>query len=603
MHFKRVFAKRLAVMILALLSILPGARAQWVTQSVLLTNGWNAVYLHVNASHVTLDDTVGNDVNNPILEVWRWNPASSIQFTTTPDEPIDGGSQWMAWKRADSSAFQRLAGNSAYLVRVATNVSTYTWNIQGKPLAPANDWTTTGLNFIGFPTVSANPPTFDAFLSEAPALQQNAEIYYYRGGDLGPGNPARLLALRTTRVTRGQAFWIRSGTLFNEYFAPYKIQFQNLDGVSFGNSHSSASFRLKNLTSHSLTVSVKLLASEAPPSGSSAIADLPPLIIRGPVNPGTQGYTYVTLPSNTARSWTLPAAGVPGSEMEVVLGLNRSAIAAPSGSLLAGVLRFSDSLGFSQIDVAVSADVGSSSGLWIGSASVDQVSQYLKTYQRNGDNTPVVTTNGQYVVQNLDTNLTAVPRSFPLRLIVHNPDTGNARLFQHLFIGFDQNTNYVSANKESVLAPNLLAQARRISASHLPWSDSNQGWSFNGRIGMDTNLSATILLAHNDRASNPFIHSYHPDHDNLDVTFTKELSPGAESYTVRRDITLQLAPPPDDFNSLVNGAQSVTGQYNETITVIGLPRAGGTNDSRQFQSQGRFTLNRISESPTLTLVP
>lgn len=603
MNLQEVLARRVAALIFFSLAFLPSARAQWITQTVTLTNGWNAVYLNVDASHVDLDDSIASDANNPILEIWRWNPGTSMQFVTTPQEPIDGGSQWMVWKREDASAFHRLSGNSAYLVRVATNVTTYTWAVQGKPLAPANDWTTTGLNFVGFQTREVNPPTWENFLAEYPDLQQNAEIYYYRGGDLGAGNPARLIAFRTAKVTRGQAYWIRAGTLFNEYFAPFKLSLQSGAAIDFDASHNTTTFRLKNLVNHALTVSVNLLGSETPPAGTPAIAGIPPLLIRGDFSPTNFAYGYVDLPLNTTRAWTLAAKGTPGSEIEVVLGLNRSAIASPAGSLLAGVLRFSDSLGFSQVDAPVTAVAGNTSGLWVGSASVGQVSQYIKTYLRNPDDSPVIATNGQYIVQGLDTNLTATTKPFPLRLIVHNPDTGNASLFQRIFVGFDAATNFISANKETALHPGLLNKARRISASHLPWSDANAPWTLTGRIGSDTNLSATVLIAHSDRASNPFIHSYHPDHDNLDTSFKRELEPGAESYSIRREITLQLAPPLNDFASLTAGGQSVRGQYFETMTLIGLPRSGNTNDTREFHVQGSFTLNRISESPTLTLLP
>ena len=37
-----------------------------------------------------------------------------------------------------------------------------------------------------------------------------------------------------------------------------------------------------------------------------------------------------------------------------------------------------------------------------------------------------------------------------------------------------------------------------------------------------------------------------------------------------------------------------------TIKLLGLARAGGTNDIRQFQVGGAFTLHRISDVPTLT---
>lgn len=593
----------LAALLLLGLALVPSARAQWLTQTIQLTNGWNAVYLHVDATHVALEDTVATDVNNPILEIWRWNPGTSMQFVTSPQEPIDGGSQWMVWKRDQVSAFHRLSANAAYLVRVATNVSTYAWQVQGKPVAPANDWTTTGLNFVGFPTVPSGAPTFETFLTAAPELQQNAEIYYYRGDDLGPGNPAKMIAFRNARVNRGQAYWMRSGTLFNEYFAPFKLSLQAGGHVDFDSGRSVASFRLKNLTSQALTVSITLINSETPPSGAPVIAALPPLLIRGQMNPTNLTYSYTNLPANSPRTWTLTAKGTPGSEIEVMLGLNRSAITSPAGSLLAGVLRFGDSLGFSQIDASVTAIAGTTAGLWVGNANVGFVSQYIKTYQLNGEDKPIITTNGQYVVTRLNTDLTATTRPFPLRLIVHNPPSGDASLFQRIFVGYDSATNFISANKETALAPALLTKARRISASHLPWSEANEPWEFTGRIGTDTNLSATVVVNHNDRASNPFLHSYHPDHDNLDATFKRELGPGAESFSIQRDITLQILPPTNDFASLTSGGQTVRGIYFETFILSGLPRAGNTHDTREFQAQGTFTLNRISESPTLTLQP
>lgn len=55
---------------------LASAQAQWLTQSITLKPGWNAVFLHVDPSHTTLDALVGADGGNPIQEVWLWQPAS-----------------------------------------------------------------------------------------------------------------------------------------------------------------------------------------------------------------------------------------------------------------------------------------------------------------------------------------------------------------------------------------------------------------------------------------------------------------------------------------------------------------------------------------------
>ncbi len=588
------------------LALVPATYAQWLTQSLDLKAGWNAVFLHVDASHDTLGNLVGADGTNPILEIWRWNPPSIAQFVDNPSQPTPTA-EWTSWVRANpASVLQRLNGDTAYLVRVGTNVATYTWRIKGKPVLPRHDWSISGLNLIGFPTVTNNPPRFDAFLGQAPELQSaSPEIYYYNGGDFSSNNPALLPSVlyRNTPVKRGQAFWMRSGTVFNRYFGPFEVGLANSSGVEFRGTLSSASLRLRNLTTNSLTVTLRLTASEAPPAGQANIAALPPLLLRGDLNPTNLTYHYTNVPVNAPRSWTLAPRGTAGSEAEVVLGLNRSAITNASGSLLAGVLRFTDSLGHSQVDLPVSAVASSSAGLWMGAAAVTQVGHYLKSYARDASGTPITSSNGNYTVTGVDTSLGSAARPYPLRLIVHNPSTGNATLLQRVYYGVDPYTNVVVATKESALSAAYLKDARRITATHLPWTETNAPWTFTGRLRAQTNLTTTVLLPYDDQASNPFLHTYHPDHDNLKPGF-KEVQPqGAESYEVERRITLNVAPPLDDFSSLVASGDSITGEYLETILLRGLARAGGTNDTRQFQVRGAFSLNRVSEVPTLTVGP
>lgn len=585
---------------LFLWSALP-ARAQWVTQAISLKAGWNAVYLHVDPSCVALDDLVGTDSANPILEVWLWAPpASTLQFVQSPQQPVEGA-QWVSWNRnaTDIQALQRLVGNSAYLVRSASN---YVWSVKGKPLPPAYSWTTTGLNFLGFPTVPADPPSFDSFLSQAPDFYQNAEIYQYPGGELSATNPARVYALRNTKVNRGQAYWIRSGTVYNTYYAPMGLVMSGSSGVDYQDSLSVFNFRLQNRTANSLTVTLHLVASETPPAGQTNILGTPALLVQGPLNTTNLTYTYTSLAAGGSYSWTLPAQGQSGSDIQVVLGLDRTAMTGSVGALYAGVLRLTDSLGYSQMDLPVTAQVASQAGLWVGQASIKQVGQYLKTYTLGADNRPLTATNGQYVLSSVNTELGVVSRTFPMRLIVHNPEAGagHAVLLQQVFVGVDPYTNSVVALLESALHPSFLSQARRISAVHLPWSPTNQCWSFDGALGQASNLTTSVTLDYADQASNPFLHTYHPDHDNLDTTFQNELSQGAESYTVRRDIRLTVVPANGGSATFNNTVKTLGGTYVETMTVLGLARAGGTNDTRVFQLQGTFTLNRISSVATLT---
>lgn len=583
------------------------AQAQWLTQELGLKAGWNAVFLHVDASHATIDQLVASDPNGTIEEVWLWKPElSAQQFVDSPQAPLSTDSRWVSWARTQgvASTLSRLAPNFAYLVKVKATVPTYTWAVKGTPVAPSYQWTTSGMNFLGFPTDATTPPTFDTFLGQGPAqFRRSAEFYRYPGGNLGPGNPGQVFALRTTQMRRGEAYWIRSGDYFNRYFGPFEIQASGSGQVKFGDALRTAGIRINNLTASPLTLRLGFLASEAAPAGQPTVAGVVPLLIRGARNNQTGKYAYTRLEVGTPSTWTLTAAGADGSSVEVVLGADRSAMTGNIGDLLAGVLQFSDGNSQSRIDVAVSAQVGSTTGLWVGNAAVDQVGQYLKTYAKDAVGNVVVDADGKYQVTSTNTALAATRSATEMRLIVHNPTNGPATLFQRLFTGMDTQTNVVVANSETVLARSSLAEARRISAPHLPFTPANAGWNFSGPVASGVTLTTSVTNRFDDGMSNPFVHTYHPDHDNLNARFTQTVPQGSESYTVVRDITLQFTPPSDDFAGRTSVGQSLGGVYGETIRLLGLARGDGNTDTRTFEVRGDFTLNRISPTPVVSRAP
>lgn len=591
------------IALLLLLLALP-TRAQWMTQSVSLKAGWNAVYLHVDASHADLDTLLSTDSGNPIDQVWLWAPpVSTVQFVISPQDPLPDSGQWRYWARSSGSGtLQRLVPNQAYLVRVTGTMESYEWNIQGKPVPPSYNWTTTGLNFIGFPTVPSDPPTWETFLAQAPALQLNAEVFRYQGGELGATNPARLQAFRTHRVNRGQAYWIRSGTVFNRYFAPFELEMSGASGVHFGENLNASSFRLRNLTASNLTVTLSLIASEAPPAGQTNIVGVPPLQLRGALDKATLAYAYTNVPVGEDRSITLAPQGQVGSDVEVVLGLNRSEMPWAEGSLAAAVLQLRDSLGFSRVDLPVSAKVASTAGLWVGDAEVSNVASYLPAVARSAatavpvDGAP---TDGTGPSAPEDLPMANVQRPFLVRLILHNPGaSGNAVLMQRAYYGLDTSSNVVVTTSESLLDPQQLGSARRISSSLLPWTRDNTTWPLSGRLGQATDLEATLDLAFDDHAANPFLHTYHPDHDGRDVTFKTQLPAGMESYNIRRTIHLRILPQSANVFEL-GSRQAIRGIYFETVILKGLARAGGTHDTRTFQVAGTFNLRRVSDIPLL----
>ncbi|MHB1308202.1 MAG: hypothetical protein ACYC23_14080, partial [Limisphaerales bacterium] len=192
-------------------------------------------------------------------------------------------------------------------------------------------------------------------------------------------------------------------------------------------------------------------------------------------------------------------------------------------------------------------------------------------------------------------NLGGTARAFPLRLILHEDDNGQTVLLQRVFHGRGHGTNDVLTTAEALLDPASLASARRLSSAHLPWSAANEPCNCTGRLAEGTTLTTTVVVGHDQPASNPFLHAYHPDHDNLNATFDQPLPPGFESYRVERRIQLSVAPPPDDFASLTQGSQTLLGLYQETLILAGKP-----GDTREFAAEGVFSLNRISSIPVLT---
>ncbi len=596
--------KRRVLNLLALFAVLLGtaspALAQWQTQSIVIKPGWTAVYLYVDASYTNLDYLVGSDPGNPIAEVWLWQPASgAAQFINNPLAPITGGSQWANWARINtglSGNLASLAPNAAYLIH-STATTNYTWNVKGQPVSPSYAWNASAINLIGFPTVTNNPPPLDNFLALAPSFQSVATFYQYPGGDLSAINPAPVFAPHTVKVARGQAFWINETNFVNTYFGPFQVVV-NGNATAFGANSGSTTIRLVNTTPTAITVRLTLQPSELPPAGQTPILGVPPLIVRGALNSTNLSYAFTTLSAASPMSWTLPPQGQAGSDIAIILGVNRAVLTNNAGALYAGILRFTDTGNFTEVDVPASAQPGSYAGLWLGSAVVSQVSNYLKTFQANPDGSLAQGSNGAYVVTSVNTNLGAVASSatYPMRLILHNDGT-NVNLMHRVFYGSDINSNTILATAESVLDPAQLSSARRITAVQFPWTPGNQTWGLSGKLvpGATLVTSPKITINYDDQANNPFLHTYHPDHDNLDATFNKQLPIGSESYQIDRQITLNLTPPGNDYNSVTQFGQSFSGAYAELVTLTGVGFA-----TRTFNVAGAFTINRISSIPTLT---
>ena len=404
------------------------AHAQWMTQTVVVTNGWTAAYLYVDASSQNILPTIPNlpiVPGNPIDQIWLWKtPSSDAQYLSNPEMPLSGGGQWLTWGQTNSqNTLSALIPNAAYLIH-STGATNFYWQIKGQPVPPSYTWDMTGLNFIGFPTPPVNPPNFQSYFAQDPAIAGIVQIFQYNGGEFStnPANPMQVLSEYNTPVTRGEAYWVSATNAYNVYFGPFNVNLPNPNGLNYGASAGQFTLHLANVTPNPLTVSLALLPSETPPLGQTNIVAAPPMLLEGALNSSNLTYAYTSLQANGSpgASWTLAPSGQSGSDVAVVLGVNRFAMNSSPGSLYAGILQFTDSLRFSQINVPVSAFSANNAGLWIGSASITGVSYDLKTYATNANGSLAINAVTNQVVT---TNLLALGTT--TNLLVNNFATTN----------------------------------------------------------------------------------------------------------------------------------------------------------------------------------
>ena len=359
--------------------VLP-ANAQWKTEIFPLKAGWNAIYSHVDASHTTIEQLTQN---NGIVEVWMWKPKlSTLQYIQKPDMPLDNLSRWSNWSSSDpgSSSLQKITGNNAYLIKA---IQPLNWVIKGKPVPPRYQWTSTGLNFIGFSTSFSAPPIFSNFLNPVNGFGAGAQIFSYDGGAITDPTPSQVFALNTSNVKRGQAYWVRAQG-YNRYYGPFELELQDFSGVHFGDSISSYKVVLKNTTKQDLVVNMQFMDSETAPvqDGIPTVKGKPPIILRGDFQTDSLTFNHSSI-GTSPKSWTLKPMGETGSSVEILLGVHWSQLNGNAGDFFAGLLYFSDNSNHLQTILPVSVTKPNTTGLWVGNTSVNEVRHGMNTFKES----------------------------------------------------------------------------------------------------------------------------------------------------------------------------------------------------------------------------
>ena len=255
----------------------------------------------------------------------------------------------------------------------------------------------------------------------------------------------------------------------------------------------------------------------------------------------------------------------------LTVAVDRASLAGPFGTESASLLQVMDSEGSMEVYLPVRATATNLHGLWLGIAEVSHVQNQLSV----GTNDVQPTAQG-----------------FPLTLIVHIDTAGQATLLSQAYLGAvgeDENLLEVPgvSNEESVLLTEYLGGARRFTATHLPLGTE---LSFSGNAVTGGTISGTLTIGH-DSPSNPFLHLFHPDHDNLDERFEETLPNGVESHTIDRAFSLTFhATAPEGLNDPAWGTSVLTGDYEEPLSGL---------HKNAIATRGVFALRRIASKVAL----
>jgi hypothetical protein len=566
--------------------------AQWTTQTITLQPGWNAVFLEIQPTPRDCD-TLFSGI--PVESVWSWNRQfSTVQFISDASSLIPGQPDWLTYlppastNRAVNNLFTLLAEH-AYLIKLATNASPVTWTLQGQPAPRGPTWLPDSFNLTGFHVDPSAPPTFQNFFASSPAQSGGSMLRLNSTGAWVPVNPA------SDRISPGVAYWIQSAG-FSTYPGPLQIVFAQGRSIDYGLSLTEQTLTIQNTSTDARTVTIAQLASLLPPKGVAPLAGSVPLSYWRTVFPTNVGFQPLT----AQLTGTIPAGG----SWAIRLAVRRPDMAAPPANpgpiepLYESLLQVSDGAGTLWLlpvtsqgrqaaanaaallrrsrqtpqpkDDPPGTGADPHAGLWVGSAIINSVSEPAN------------------VINN--TNPTPTAQGFSLRLLLHVDDGGDVRLLQKVLMMWqngtytnapdgaqvtDQPGTYVLVTDNSLIPQFSGAAlrdgqpvARRFSSSSFAF-DAPIALAGSGAFGGSNSVFACTNVLWYTNVLNPFVHQYHPDHDNYDDSRTTLLADGVECPTITRQITLQFtATDPSGLALSGWGDNQVGGIYSETITGL-----------------------------------
>ncbi len=363
------------------------------------------------------------------------------------------------------------------------------------------------------------------------------------------------------RLNAGTAYWFNVATVSN-FTAPVEYEVPSSAGLAFGRTVSAITVGVMNRSTSALTLTVSLGGSEPAPAGQLGVTGGAPLT-RRVFNSATNAYEETPITGSFTVS--VPASG----RVNLDFGIRRGDMTGGAGAFYASILRVRDSANLSDVSLPVSAQPSTPAGLWIGQAKVSRVKSTVPG--ATGETTS---------------------RPFPLLFLIHMDSAGTPRLLSQVFTGrLTTAGNPVGlCIDEDVVQPYTTSDVKpqRYFSPQMPPVAFING---DGTFAADTTSKWTITVPFDD-ATNPFVHTYHPDHDNFSPAGAP-LGNKAESYSITRECSFAFTAEPPDGGSVTGwGSTILGGNYSEALKGL---------NSQTLHVSGTFVMSRISELSEIDL--
>ena len=581
-------------LLLPLLLLLPClVHAMWDTQTISLKSGYNAVVLRVTPADTRCSEVFkGCDIAN----VTWWNR----------DRRDDGSgivptADTLIWSPSDEagSTFFRVLGGHTYIIR---SNKAQTLTIIGVPARARttlwlNEVNLTGLNLPDDPQ-GGEVGFYDYY---------EGILSYIKGDSIAVVNAASadptLWNVSTPIRSPDEAIWFKpsgAGTL--EYMGPLWVDVDTAENaVRFLTNTETRRITVKNVSTIERRLNISLKPSATPPYGQGALLGQA-AFMREEID-WSVGYPRRVFKASDLNIVTNLAAG---ASFELAIRPDLDKMPTVDDGAYMAILEISDVgtvvKGNTMVNGVCRHRIGLScdgrlaarknpAGLWVGTAilygvnRVAQISDSVNTWDPE--------------------KIEPANQTFEFRLIVHVDEAGTARLLKEVYVATESDPDAEPTLLVSRLAarnwrnshPN--GRIRRISSANFPNFGNPIAFTGSGFAHGGT-LSAYVPQAYDDKV-NPYVHAYHPQHDNVDfpnkhiAKYPAEAGLDGtgtfESWAVNRTVRLEFADADPvggnyDWNRTVTG-----GTYKEDVTSL---------VKTTIHAEGTFRLSKILDTHILT---